>query len=82
MGFYLLKEKRMAYDPNLDKILKDITVPETGLHVRLVQYGEGEKKIALVNEYGEGKFTTKISRMSPETAVKLAAAIEEVCKET
>lgn len=71
----------MPYDPNLDKIIKDITVPETGLHVRLVQYGEGEKKVALVNEYGEGKFTTKISRMTPETAGKLAAAIEEVIKE-
>lgn len=65
----------MPYEPEKDKILDGTHVEGTTLKVNLASYDGAETKVALVNEYKEGMFTTKIPRLSLEEAKELATTI-------
>lgn len=68
----------MAYDSSKDKIIEDEVLENTNIHVRIVQYGDGDKKIAVLTEYDEDKFTTKLSRMTKPVAQALAETIQRL----
>jgi hypothetical protein len=62
----------MAFDPEMDKILKKWQCDETGLVVSINQYGDGEPKVQI----GPRVFTRKDGQESQRKAGRLT--IEDV----
>jgi hypothetical protein len=65
-------EDNMAFDPEMDKILKKWKCEETGLVVSINQYGDGEPKVQI----GPRIFTRKDGQESQRKAGRLT--IEDV----
>jgi hypothetical protein len=65
-------EDNMAFDPEMDKILKKWQCDETGLLVSINQYGNGEPKVQI----GPRIFKTKDGKESQRKAGRLT--IEDV----
>jgi hypothetical protein len=74
----------MAYDKELDKVLKEKSVIGKELVVRLVQYDNGAKKIAIVKELTTQHGTVysgKIGRLDLDVAKIVAKGIVEILRE-
>ncbi|MBD3256756.1 MAG: hypothetical protein GF383_16800 [Candidatus Lokiarchaeota archaeon] len=72
----------MSYNKEKDKIIEDIVIDGTSLHIQLTQYDGGEKKIAIVNEIPiktsngfDIGYTTKLKRMPISIAKKLTKTL-------
>ncbi len=72
-----------GYDPEKDKMLKEWVCEETGLHVSINQYGEGEPKLQigpriLMKKDGTARRPAKAGRLSIEDVMWLYEIIDEV----
>jgi len=75
-----------GYDPEKDKLLKEWVCEETGLHVSINQYGEGEPKLQigpriLMKKDGTERRPAKAGRLSIEDVMWFYDVIDEI-KET
>jgi hypothetical protein len=75
-----------GYDPEKDKLLKEWICEETGLHVSINQYGEGEPKLQigpriLMKKDGTQRRPAKAGRLSIEDVMWLYDIIDEVKEE-
>ena len=73
----------MAYDPEMDKVLKKWKCDETGLVVTINQYGSGEPKVQsgpriLLKKDGSERAPVKAGRLTMEDLMWLYDNIDEV----
>ena len=73
----------MAYDPEMDKMLKKWKCEETGLVVSINQYGEGEAKVQigpriLLKKDGTERAPVKAGRLTMEDLLWLYEMIDEI----
>jgi hypothetical protein len=73
----------MAYDPEMDKILKTWKCNETGLVVSINQYGAGEAKVQigpriLLKKDGTERAPVKAGRLTIEDLIWFYDIIDEV----
>ena len=73
----------MAYDPEMDKMLKKWKCEETGLVVSINQYGEGEAKVQigpriLLKKDGTERAPVKAGRLTIEDLMWLYELIDEI----
>jgi hypothetical protein len=76
-------EEAMAYDPEMDKVLKTWKCSETGLIVSINQYGAGEPKVQigpriLLKKDGTERAPAKAGRLTIEDLMWLYDIIDEV----
>jgi hypothetical protein len=76
-------EGTMAYDPEMDKVLKKWKCDETGLIVTINQYGNGEPKVQigpriLLKKDGSERAPVKAGRLTIEDLMWLYDNIDEV----
>jgi hypothetical protein len=76
-------EGTMAYDPEMDKVLKKWKCEETGLVVTINQYGDGEPKVQigpriLRKKDGSERAPVKAGRLSIEDLMWFYDTIDEV----
>jgi len=75
----------MAFDPELDKVMKKWKCEETGLVVSINQYGKGEPKLQIGPRVFEKKDGTesqrKAGRLTIEDLLWFYAAIDEIKEE-
>lgn len=73
----------MAYDPEMDKVLKKWKCDETGLIITINQYGNGEPKVQigpriLLKKDGTDRAPVKAGRLTIEDLMWLYDNIDEV----
>ena len=73
----------MAYDPEMDKMLKKWKCEETGLVVSINQYGNGEPKVQigpriLLKKDGTERAPVKAGRLTIEDLMWLYDNIDEI----
>ena len=73
----------MAYDPEMDKVLKKWKCDETGLIITINQYGNGEPKVQigpriLLKKDGSERAPVKAGRLTIEDLMWLYDNIDEV----
>jgi hypothetical protein len=73
----------MAYDPEMDKVLKKWKCEETGLLVTINQYGKGEPKVQigpriLLKKDGTERAPVKAGRLTIEDILWLYDLIDEI----
>ncbi|MBT8372715.1 MAG: hypothetical protein HKO68_03160 [Desulfobacterales bacterium] len=73
----------MAYDPEMDKMLKKWKCVETGLVVSINQYGAGEPKVQigpriLLKKDGTERAPVKAGRLTIEDLMWLYELIDEI----
>jgi len=78
-----LKEDTMAYDPEMDKVLKKWKCEETGLLVSINRYGSGEAKLQigpriLLKKDGSERAPVKAGRLTIEDLMWFYDIIDEV----
>jgi hypothetical protein len=78
-----LKEDTMAYDPEMDKVLKKWKCKETGLLVSINRYGSGEAKLQigpriLLKKDGSERAPVKAGRLTIEDLMWFYDIIDEV----
>ena len=76
-------EGTMAYDPEMDKVLKKWKCDETGLVITINQYGNGEPKVQigpriLLKKDGSERAPVKAGRLTMEDLMWLYDNIDEV----
>jgi hypothetical protein len=76
-------EGTMAYDPEMDKVLKKWKCDETGLIITINQYGNGEPKVQigpriLLKKDGSERAPVKAGRLTIEDLMWLYDNIDEV----
>jgi hypothetical protein len=76
-------EGTMAYDPEMEKVLKKWKCDETGLIVTINQYGNGEPKVQigpriLLKKDGSERAPVKAGRLTIEDLMWLYDNIDEV----
>jgi hypothetical protein len=76
----------MAYDPEMDKVLKKWKCNETGLIVSINRYGDGEAKVQigpriLLKKDGSERAPVKAGRLTIEDLIWLYDIIDEVKEE-
>jgi hypothetical protein len=75
----------MAFDPELDKVMKKWKCEETGLVVSINQYGKGEPKLQIGPRVFEKKDGTesqrKAGRLTIEDLLWFYAVIDEIKEE-
>ncbi len=75
----------MAFDPDLDKVMKKWKCEETGLVVSINQYGKGEPKLQIGPRVFEKKDGTesqrKAGRLTIEDLLWFYAVIDEIKEE-
>lgn len=72
-----------GYDPEMDKKIKEWKNDETGLHISIHQYGEGEPKVQLgprilKKKDGSDRAPSKAGRLSIEDIMWIYDIIDEV----
>ncbi|HMA67555.1 MAG: hypothetical protein R6X08_11340 [Desulfosalsimonadaceae bacterium] len=72
-----------GYDPEKDKMLKEWVCEDTGLHISINQYAEGEPKLQigpriLMKKDGSQRRPAKAGRLSMEDVLFLYDVIDEV----
>jgi hypothetical protein len=74
----------MAYEPDKDKVLKEVELKEGEFKVQLCSYNGGEHKVGITRRFfmSEGKvgYTSKTGRVEKEDAIAIANAILEITK--
>jgi len=75
-----------GYDPEKDKMIKEWKNEDTGLHISINQYGEGEPKLQigpriLMKKDGTERRPAKAGRLSIEDVMWLYEIIDEVKEE-
>jgi len=73
----------MAYDPEMDKVIKKWKCEETGLVISINQYGEGEPKVQigpriLLKKDGTERAPVKAGRLTIEDLMWIYDNIDEV----
>jgi hypothetical protein len=73
----------MAYDPEMDKVIKKWKCEETGLVITINQYGDGEPKVQigpriLLKKDGTERAPVKAGRLTIEDLMWLYDNIDEV----
>jgi hypothetical protein len=73
----------MAYDPEMDKVLKKWKCNETGLIVSINRYGDGEAKVQigpriLLKKDGSERAPVKAGRLTIEDLIWFYDIIDEV----
>ena len=73
----------MAYDPEMDKVLKKWKCDETGLVLTINQYGQGEPKLQigpriLLKKDGSERAPVKAGRLTMEDLIWLYDNIDEI----
>jgi hypothetical protein len=76
-------EEDMAYDPEMDKVLKKWKCDETGLVLTINQYGQGEPKLQigpriLLKKDGSERAPVKAGRLTMEDLIWLYDNIDEI----
>ncbi len=76
----------MAYDPEMDKVLKKWKCNETGLIVSINRYGDGEAKVQigpriLLKKDGSERAPVKAGRLTIEDLIWFYDIIDEVKEE-
>jgi hypothetical protein len=79
-------EEDMAYDPEMDKVLKKWKCDETGLVVSINRYGDGKPKVQigpriLLKKDGTERAPAKAGRLTIEDVMWLFDIIDEVKEE-
>jgi len=69
----------MAYDANKDKTFKEKIIESNGIEFKIsvVSYNDGPKKISILKQYEEGKWTGKIGRLDKDVVLKLKDILDE-----